>query len=325
MKKCILFLLLVCLTIHFGHSFSVAAGPKYPTKPIMMMVGYAPGGGTDLLARMITKSAKKDLGKEIIMVNKPGASGSVAMTLLSKAKPDGYKLCAATDTSVVWLPHTLPVSYKPLEDFAFMIQYGILVTAVAVLADYPFRSFKDLKEFARKNPDKVTIGTVGKGGGSHLILKALADIDGLKIQLVPFRGAAPTMTALLGRHVMAASCAGSGYAAHVKSGKVRLLAVYSEERMEQHPNVPTLKELGYPSLVFESWYLMSGPKNMDKAIAKKLEKAFNKAMQQPDFIKLAKHMEVYKKKTLSGDALKKALIRKDANNKSLLKRLGMIK
>jgi len=325
MKKCILFLIVLCFTIHYGHCLSIAAGPDYPTKPITMMVGYAAGGGTDLGARMIAKFAKEDVGQEIIIANKPGAGGVVAMTLLSKADPDGYTLCAATDTSVVFSPHTTPVGYKPLEDFIFISQYGVLHTGLAVLAESPLRSFKDLHEFAKKNPDKLTIGTVGKGGGSQVILEALAKIDGLKIKIVPFRGASPAMTALLGGHVLAVSCAGSGYAPHVKSGKVRLLAVFSEERMEQHPKVPTLNELGYSTLVFESWYLISAPKNTDKAIVKKLEESFRKAMDTPDFIKFAKHIEVYKKKTLSGDELKNALIRKNTNNESLLKQLGMVK
>ncbi len=310
-------------SLFFVINFSIAAEPSYPMKPIEIIVGYAPGGGTDLGARMIAANSKKFLGQELVILNKPGGAGRVAMTILSKAKPDGYTLGASTDTSIIYSPHVEPVSYKPLEDFTFIIQYGVLNTGISVLADSPFRSFKDFIEFARANPNKLTISTVGEGGGSQVILEGLAFLERLKIQIIPFSGAVPAMTALLGGHVMAASAAGSAYAPHLKAKKVRLLALMGEERIEECPEVPTLKELGYSSLIFQSWYIIAGPKNMEKTIVKKLEEAFRKATDSPDFIKLAKELEVQAEKSLSGDELKKALIRRNANNENLFKTLGI--
>ncbi|MFB3885863.1 MAG: tripartite tricarboxylate transporter substrate binding protein [Thermodesulfobacteriota bacterium] len=302
---------------------SMAAESGYPRKPIEIIVGYAPGGGTDLGARMIAANSKKFLGQELVIFNKPGGAGRVAMTILSKAKPDGYTLGGSTDTSIIYSPHIEPVSYKPLEDFTFITRYGVLNTGISVLTESPFRTFKDLIEFARANPNKLTISTVGEGGGSQVILEALTHIERLKIQIIPFAGAVPAMTALLGGHVMAASAAGSAYAPHLKAKKVRLLALMGEERIEDCPEVPTLKELGYSTLIFQSWYVIVGPKNMEKAVVTKLEETFRRAMDSPDYIKLAKELEINADKPLSGDELRKALIRRNTNNENLFKTLGM--
>ena len=143
------------------------------------------------------------------------------------------------------------------------------------------------------------------------------------MKFVPFDGAASVMTALLGGHIMIASPASSGYAPHVKAKSARLLAVLGDERIEQYPDVPTLKELGYPEFVFQSWYVISGPKNMEKSVVKKLEDAFRKAMTAPSFIKLAKELEMYSKKTLFGDELREGIIRRDKMNEELFIKLGI--
>ena len=314
--------LLIFLSLFFIFNFSIAAEPDYPTKSIEMFVGFSPGAGTDLGARMIAEHAKKHLGQEVVVVNKPGGGGRVALTLVSKAKPDGYTLSATTDSAVILSPHLEKYPYKPLEDFTFISQFGLLEFGVVVLSDSPFRTFKDLMDFARANPDKLTISTVGVGTTNHVAFEALMLLEGLKIKLVPFSGAAPAMTALLGKHVMVASTAASGYATHMKAKTVRLLAVMSEERLDVYPDVPTLKELGYP-LVFQSWYIISGPKNMEKSVVKKLADVFIKGTEPAEFIKLAKDLEIYTKNPLSGDELREGIVRRDKKNAELFKKLGM--
>jgi len=304
---------------------SAAAETAFPSRPIEITIGYAPGAGTDLGARMIAEQSKKYLGQEIVCVNKPGGAGRVALTLTSKGKPDGYSLAATTDSSLIVVPLLEKVPYKPLEDFTFIIQYGTLNFGVTVAKDSPFKTFKDVVEFARTNPDKITMGIIGVGSSDHVAFQALALLENLKIKFVPFNGAAPTMTALLGGHVMIASPASSGYAPHVKAKTARLLAVLGEERIEQYPDVPTLKELGYPSLVFQSWYVISGPKNMEPSVVKKLEDALGKAMKTSEFIKLANDLEIYAKNPLSGDELRQGITRRNKINEELFKKLGMIK
>ncbi len=299
------------------------AAETYPNRPIEITIGYAPGAGTDLGTRMIAEQAKKDLGQDIVCVNKPGGAGRIALTLIAKAKPDGYSLAATTDSAIIAVPHLEKVPYKSLEDFTFISQFGTLDFGVTVAQDSPFKTFKDVIQFARSNPDKLTLGIIGVGSADHVAFQALAHLENLKIKFVPFAGAAPAMTALLGGHIMMSSPASSGYAPHVKAKTARLLATLGEERMEQYPDVPTLKELGYPSLVFQSWYVISGPKNMEKPVVTKLANSFRKAMATPEFIRVAKDLEIYAPKTLSGDELRAGIVRRDKINEDLFKKLGI--
>jgi tripartite-type tricarboxylate transporter receptor subunit TctC len=300
-----------------------AAEPGFPSKPIEIVIGYAPGAGTDLGARMIADQSKKFLGQDVVCVNKPGGAGRVAMTLISKAKPDGYTLSSGTDSSIIMAPNLEEVPYKPLEDFTFLNQFGTLNFGVTVLQDSPFKTFKEMVEFARANPDKLTLGTTGVNSTEHVAFQTLALMENLKIRLVPFAGAAPTMTALLGGHVLAAVPASSGFAPQVKAKTVRLLAVLSETRLEDYPDVPTLKEIGYPELVFQSWYILSGPRNIEKAVARRLEEAFGKAIESPEFIKLAGDLQIYTRKPLSGDELREGILRRNKRNVDIFKKLGI--
>ncbi len=310
--------------IFFFNPRAIAVETAYPTRQIEMIIGFAPGAGTDLGARMIAEQSKRYLGQEIVCINKPGGAGRVAVTLISKAKPDGYTLCAATDGSIIAAPHLEKVTYK-FEDFTYIIQYGVLNFGISVVKDSPFKTFKDVIEFARANPDKLTVGIVGVNTSDHIALQVLSQMENLKIRFVPFDGAAPTMTALLGKHVMVASAASSGYAPHVKTKNIRLLAVMGEERLEQYPDVPTLRELGYPSLIIQSWYIISGPKNIETSIVKKLVDAFGKAMQSTEFIKLANDLEIYTKNPLPGQELRETLFQRNKRNIELYKKLGLIK
>ena len=303
----------------------MAAETAFPTRPIEITIGFAPGGGTDLGARMIAEYAKKILGADIVCINKPGGAGRVAITLISKGKPDGYSLAATTDGPFITAPHLEEITYKPFEDLTYICQYGILNYGISVVPNSPFKTFKEVIEFARANPDKLIIGIVGVNSGDHILLQALASFENLKIKFVPFQGAATTMTGLLGGHVMMASTASSGYAPHVKGKTARLLVTMGEERMEQYPDVPTLKELGYPTLVIQSWYAISGPKNIENSIVKKLINAFGKAMETPEFIKMAKDIETYTKNPLFGQELREGLIRRNKNNMEMYKKVGLIK
>ena len=305
-----------------GVVFSIEAESSYPVRPIEIAVGYAPGAWTDMGVRLIAENSKKALKEEIVVLNKPGGAGRVAMTILSKAKPDGHSLVAVTDSGITFTPHFERVPYKPFEDFTFISQFGILDFGTVVLSNSPFHSFKEVIAFARANPEKLTISTPGVGNMTHEALEALSLLEGLKIKLVPFSGAAPAMTALLGGHVMAACTGSSGYVSHLRAKEVRLLAIMSEERLDAYSEVPTLRELGYP-LVLQGRHIIIGPKNMGKSIVNKLSETFSKAMNSPDFVKLAKDMEVWTKTFLSGDELKEKLIGDYKRNMELFRKLGM--
>jgi len=313
-----------CVFFIIFSGVNAMAADAFPTRPIEITIGFGPGGGTDLGARMVAEHSKKDLGVDVVCLNKPGGAGRVAATLMSKGKPNGYSLTATTDGPMISKPHLEDVTYT-LDDFTFLCQYGILNFAVSVLPNSPFKTLNDLIDFVRKNPGELTMGIVGKNTSDHIAWQALSNYENLKIKFVPFKGAATTMTGLLGGHVMAVTTAASGYAPHVKSGTIRLLATYSKERLEEHPNTPTFKELGYPYMLLQSWYILYGPKGMEKPVVDKLIGAFRKAIKTPEFTKFAQDLEVYSENPLFGEDLKKAIVQRSNNNAEVFKKLGLMK
>jgi len=305
-----------------GLDFSMAAEPGYPTKTIEVILGFSPGGGTDLSARMIAERAKQYLGQEVIIVNKPGGTGRVALTLVSKAKPDGYTLVALSDPGIVLIPHLEKVNYKPIDDFVFIIQYGLINLGVTVLVDSPFRSIKDLVEYARTNPDKLTISSSGADSPGAVAFQAIALREGVKIKTVPFSGGAAAATALLGGHITVASTAIPVLSPYLQAKQIRLLAVLGDERDNAYPEAPTLKELGYP-IAFQSWYFIAGPRNLEKPVVKKLEEAFRKVIESPEYTKFAQDLLIWARNPLSDDDLRDAFIRRSKEHGEIFKNLGM--
>jgi tripartite-type tricarboxylate transporter receptor subunit TctC len=303
------------------------AADAWPTKPINLVVGYAPGGGTDMVARMAVEiiNAKKLLPQPIVVQNKAGGSGRVAAAVVAKEKPDGYTILATTDGAFILGPFFDKVSYKPIEDFTFIAQNGKLDFGLIVPANSPFKTFKDLLDFARANPDKLNIGLSGADTADHVCLQALFKLEKVKVKFVPFAGVAPSMQAFLGGHVMATSGATdfAGYAAQAREGKgMRVLITMGDRRKPEFPNVPTLKELGYP-LTYQSWYVISGPKGMDNAITEKLRDAFKTATQDPAYIKLLKEMDLYDDTLEFYPGLKNLLAQRADANEQLFKKLEM--
>jgi tripartite-type tricarboxylate transporter receptor subunit TctC len=315
----------VCLTF-FGIfcclSSPAAMEPGYPTRAIEIIVGMSPGGGGDVGARMMAENSKKFVGQDVIVVNKPGGNNKIAYTLVSKAKPDGYTFGAGADSAITLGPHLEKTPYRP-EDFTFIVQFGQLTQGFVVLPDSPFKSVKDVVEFARTNPDKIMISTTGSGSFSHMVWEYIALVENIKVKLVPFSGAAPAITALLGKHVTMVSTSFTGFNPYLVAKKVRLLAVANERRMEEYPDVPTLKEAGYPALVFNPYHIIIGPKNIEKPIVDKLAEAFKKGMQGPSFIKANKDLAMYAKNPVSGDELKEIMYRRYRQNEEFVKKLGV--
>ena len=317
----------VAFVMFFFCQNTVSAADAWPTKPITLVVGYAAGGGTDMVARMAVEviNAKKLLPQPIVVQNKPGGAGRVAAAVVSKEKPDGYTLLATTDGAFILGPFFEKVSYKPMEDFTFIAQNGKLDFGVIVPLNSPFKTFKDLLEFARANPEKLTIGLSGAGSADHVCLQALFKLENIKVKFVPFAGVAPSMQAFLGGHVMATSGATdfAGYAAQAREGKgMRVLITMGDKRKPEFPNVPTLKELGYP-LVYQASYIISGPKDMDKAIVEKLRDAFKTATHDPAYIKLVKEMDLYDEALEFYPGLKTWLSQRVNANEQLFKKLEM--
>ena len=251
----------------------------FPNKPITLIVPWNAGGSTDLLYRALGDAAGKELGQAVVVDNKTGGSGTVGpVTMALAAKPDGYTI-AQIPITVMRLPLMQKRNWDALRDFTYVIHITGYTFGVTTKADSKFKSWKDVVEYGRANPGKITYATTGPGGSLHIGMEQIAARDGIKMTMVPFKGGAETNAAVLGGHVDLQADS-TVWAPLVASGDLRLLNVWTENRNKRWPDVPTLKELGYP-FVFDSPFGIAGPKGMDPAVVEKLHQAFKKALTDP--------------------------------------------
>jgi tripartite-type tricarboxylate transporter receptor subunit TctC len=285
---------------------SWSAEVKFPTKPIHMWVGFAAGGSTDILCRSISSIAEKILGQPIVVENKPGGGGALCLGLLVSATPDGYTLATTSDTPFTRAPHLVNVKYDSMKDFIPIVRLGLQRQGIVVKSDSPFKRFQDLIEFARKNPGQMTYGTPGPGTTPHLAMEKIALQEKVKFQHVPFQGDTPAMSAILGGHVMAASTGALGWMSHVKAGSLRVLLVFDPEGIDQWPEIPTFKKMGYD---FEAptAQMISAPKGVARPIIDKLITTFSEAMMFPEYQKVARDQELLSVKPFAGSDFQKWL------------------
>ena len=257
---------------------ALAQTQAFPNKPIRLICPWPAGGSTDGVMRSMADSAGKALGVQMIVDNKPGASGMLGPNELVNAKPDGYTLSQLT-IGVLRLPHMQKMQFDPMKDFTYIACLTGYTFGIVVKADSPIKSVKELVDFAKANPDKFSYGSTGNGTTPHLAVEEFASKAGIKLQHVPFKGSSDGLQALLGGHVMSHSDA-TGWAPQVEAGTLRLLATYGSKRTKRWPNVPTLNELGYDTLA-DSPFGIGGPKGMDPAITARLHDAFKKTLEDP--------------------------------------------
>ena len=253
----------------------------FPTKSVNLVVTFAPGGTLDTASRILAAKAEKFLGQPVIVSNVGGGGGSVALAQVATKKPDGYTITSCTSTGLIRIPQLRPVPYGP-DDFIPVMHYASVQSGVVVKSDSPFKTFKDLIEFARKNPGKVTYATSGAGSPMHIAMEFVAMKEGIKWTHVPQTGGAPGLAAVLGGHVTAMSDS-TEWLPHVKEGSLRLLVTHGEKRMKIFPNVPTLRDLGY-DFINETVFMIAAPKGTPAPVIKKLDESFHKAMDDPQFI-----------------------------------------
>jgi tripartite-type tricarboxylate transporter receptor subunit TctC len=262
---------------------------EFPTKEVQIIIPYAAGGATDLIFRALAATTGKYLGKAVIVVNRPGGGGTVGATEAAQAKPDGYTLLSAI-TPLTILPHQVKTTftYKSFEPVINVVKDpGMFL----VRSDSPWKSLKEFLDYAKKNPDMITVGNSGAGGGVHLIALAFEKTAGVKFNHIPFAGGGPSVTALLGGHINAVSVSPPEGIEHVKAGKLKIIALFAEKRFELFPDVPTVKEQGV-DFVMGQWRGLASPKGTPPEAIKKLHDAFKKGMEDPVFIKNAKDMVV---------------------------------
>jgi tripartite-type tricarboxylate transporter receptor subunit TctC len=262
--------------------FAGTARSEFPDKPITVMVSFDAGSTTDILARALGIGAEKSLNTKLIFENKGGGGGTVALGILSAAKPDGYTIWAGNTDSFVYTPMMQKVPFKPLKSFAPIIGFAAAPhTALIVKPDAPWKTFQEFVEYAKKNPRKIKYSTSGVGTGMHLAMEYIANKDGIQWIHIPYKSAAAARTALMGGHVDACS-AGAEFVPFGKQGLLKVLVTHGEKRSPAFPDVPTLKELGY-DFVKETIFCMAGPAPLPPDVLKKLETGLTKGAETPEF------------------------------------------
>ena len=315
------------LCVFSGPAFS----QDYPTKAITAVVGMEAGGIVDVATRMLMEDAKKVIGQDIIVENRPGASHMIAGSHVVSSKPDGYTLWGSTDAPFVRMPHMMKLKFDPIAETTPIIFYGIFTHFILVPAESQFKTLKDLLAFAKENPGKLTFGIPGVGMVPHMGMAGMEIETGIKVSFVPFAGEPKIVAALLGGHLMAAGIAVESSIAQVKAGKLRALGmIQGEERLAAFSEVPTLKEVakefGMKTSVTYPGLMMSGPKGLPEPVVKKLATDFETARKSAKFQKYAQETYIFQDKMpITGEALKNHLNKGFKDTGELIQKLGIQK
>jgi len=260
---------------------SAAAFAQYPERPIRLIVSYPPGGGTDVTARTIVGKLSEGVGKQFVIDNRSGAGSMIGTDLVAKAAPDGYTLLMS-DTTFGIVPGLYPkVPYDTLRDFQPVSQITSVPVGLVVNPGVPARSVKELVALARARPGGLNFGSGGVGTPVHMageLLKIAAKID---IVHIPYKGAGPAFTDLLGGHFQMMFPTLQSAVPHIKSGRLRLLALTTEKRSTAFPDTPTMNEAGMPGVIAVAWFGMHAPRATPKAVVARLHAEVVKVLQDP--------------------------------------------
>ena len=300
---------------------AAAAAQAFPSRPVTLLITFPAGGPTDIAGRALAEATSKYLGQPVIVENRPGAGGTLGAAALVNARPDGY-LVSMIPSTVFRTPHMEDVAFDPTKHIRYVMGVSGYVFAVVVRADAPWKTFADLASHVKANPEKVSYGSHGVGSTVHLSMEELALTQGWKLTHVPYKGSADMMSALLGGHINVALDS-TGAAPFVAGGKARVLAVYTETRAALWPEVPTLKELGYPFAV-TSPYGIGVPAGTDPKVVKALHDAFKKGLEDPAHLKV---LERYNQPALylSSEDYEKFAREQFERERRILAQLGLAK
>jgi tripartite-type tricarboxylate transporter receptor subunit TctC len=258
------------------------ASQPFPTaRPITLWVPWPAGGATDITMRLLADIAGRHLNQRVVVENRPGAAGTMAMPILQQAEPDGYTI-AQIPQPVLRAVYTQKVLWDPIRDVTPIIQISGVTFGVLVQGSSGFRTLDDLFTFAKARPGELSIATNGVGTTPHVVLEELFSARGMKYIHVPYKGTSEQLLAVDSGQVMV-GVNSTGFAPMVDNGRLRLLATFAAKRSPRWPTVPTLKELGFP-IVAMSPYGLGGPRGLPAAVVTVLHDAFRKAMFDPAFV-----------------------------------------
>src|SRR3954471_2600940 len=258
-----------------------ATAQEWPTKPVKFVSPYPPGGSVDPLARLLAAKLSESLKQQFIVENRTGASGIIGTEYVAKSSPDGYTWVFIFDTHSVHQALQPKLPFDPIKDFTPVMLFGYAPMAITTSADKkPYKTFADVIAAAKAKPDTLTIGNVGNGSLGHLATILLNQAAGIKLAPVPYKGGGPLSTDVLGGQIDFAMASTAAQAQHVRSGKMRALALTGEKRSHTMPDVPTLTELGTP-VVAHAWWGILAPAGTPKPIIDKIVAEFRKAIKLP--------------------------------------------
>lgn len=282
-----LFRLGTCLAAAFlllaANVGAYAQAQDFPNRPIRIVVAFPAGGPTDFVARLLANKLKDILGQSIIVENKSGANGTLGADFVAKSAPDGYTLFLTTVGAVTVSPHLWSkLPYNTLRDFAPVVHVVMNTTIVVVNPKLNVKTAKEFIALAKSKPGEIPFASTGIGGTPHLALELFQGAADVKFIHVPYKGAAPAVTDLLGGQVAALGADVPVLIAHIKSGKLIPIGAAADKRSETLPDVPTLAEQGFPNTTSANWYGLLAPAKTPPAVIAKLNAAFNTALKDPD-------------------------------------------
>ncbi len=265
------------------HAAVAQAAAGYPARPVKIVIPYPPGGSADLIGRMVADKMGKSIGQPVVVENKPGATGAIGSEFVARAEPDGYTLLIAIADTHAINPAVVPkLPYDPVKDFT---PVSLLATQPFLLAVGPKMQAKTVAEFvayAKQNPGQVTYASNGAGGLQHLAMELFSSAAGIKALHVPYKGAAPALSDVMGGQVDAIFISLQGAGGNLNAGKLRSVAMAAATRLPVAPDIPTFAESGYPKFQVTQWYALLGPKGMPPEIVAKLSAEAKAAMSAPD-------------------------------------------